>query len=153
MTLSFIQLATSNPKRHLKGAVNFKRHKVTKQHRHCLLLISQLAGTSNEVVLTLQEWSCGAHKMYKCQLPPPPPQLPGTQLGNRLTDTVMAHLNFQSFPLISSSRVFFFLLKVFGGIREEVESYRVAFKVLKPTVEIPSPSLKCCVIVSLSLDS
>ena len=62
------------------------------------------------------------HIKCTCQLPPPPPQLPGTHLGNRLTDTVMAHLNFPSFPLISSSRVFFFLLKVFGGTREEVEN-------------------------------
>lgn len=98
----FIQLATSNLKQRMKGLMNLKRHKVTKQRRHCLLLISQLAGSSNEIVLTFQEWSCAVHKLYKCQ---PLPELLGTHLGTKITGSGMAHLYFQSFPLISSSRM------------------------------------------------
>lgn len=63
----FIQLVTSNLKQHLKDSVNFKRHQVTKQlhhHHHRLLSISQLAGSSDEIVLTLQ---AGAASRYSAR--------------------------------------------------------------------------------------
>lgn len=57
----FIQLVTSNLKQHLEDTVDFKRHQVTKQLHHRLLLISQLAGSSKEIVLTLQVGAASRH--------------------------------------------------------------------------------------------